>query len=68
MRVDKNKVELVMARKRIQRLHIIEAGVPVGTFNRLMNGADVKPVTVGNLAAALNVDPKDIIAERPVQV
>lgn len=63
MRVDKNKAELLMARKRIRRLKVIEAGVPVGTFNRLMNGADVKPVTVGNLAVALGVDPAEIVKE-----
>lgn len=66
MYIDKNKVNLEMARQKItykelaNRMGIHET-VP---YHLLKAGRDLSPKTVGKIATALNVDPVEIVKQR----
>ena len=61
MKIDKQKYELARARSCKGFKDIIEAGVTKGTLCRVINGADVRPETIGKIANALGVDVIEII-------
>ena len=64
MRANRKKVELAMARACMSISHIAsKSGLPEPTVKNVIYGKGVKPVTLGNFAAAIGVDPAEIIKE-----
>lgn len=63
MRIDNHKLDLLLARKRKSLRELRGEGVSPQTLTRIRRGEDVKPKTVGGVAAALGVDPADLIQE-----
>ncbi|MBR5129216.1 MAG: helix-turn-helix transcriptional regulator [Firmicutes bacterium] len=63
MKLDKNKYEIARARVCMSSKEIIDAGIPKGTLYRIVNGEDVRPETIGKLAAILKVDITEIIED-----
>lgn len=67
MRIDRDKVELAMARKKMTQEELAEAyGVTRSGMASVLRSLNVKPTTVGRLAAALGVDPEEIIVTKEV--
>lgn len=60
MKVDKAKLDLMRARK---RLKLSELGVSKVTLKRINAGEELKPYTVGRIAGALGCDVTEIITE-----
>ena len=61
MKIDKRKVELLMATRQINPKRLSEiAGVSYPTLHRAYTGRS-KPATLGRIAKALGVDVLDII-------
>lgn len=64
MKVDRNKLELVMARACMTPESLTAAAeMPRPTVNNVISGRSVRPTTLGKIARALGVDPADIIKE-----
>lgn len=63
MKIDKRKLELVLAQRCETISSLRGKGLSPQTITRIANGVDVKPVTVGKLAKALGVDVREIIKE-----
>lgn len=61
MKVDNHKLDLLLARQRKSLRELRGEGVSPQTLTRIRRGEDVKPKTVGGVAAALGVDVMDII-------
>ena len=61
MRIDNNKLEMELARNCMPISNLRDSGLSPQTITRIRRGVEVKPVTVGKIAKALGVDPKDII-------
>lgn len=62
MKVDKKKLELAMARACMNTEDLaVKAAMPRPTVNNVITGRNVRPGTLGRLAAALGVDPEEII-------
>ena len=63
MLLDKTKVELAMARSRLNRLDLSrKLGVTaVAVSQQLKPGRDLHPKTVGKIAKALEINPSEII-------
>jgi lambda repressor-like predicted transcriptional regulator len=61
MKVDRQKVELCMARR---GLCVRDLGVSADTLRRAMRGGNTTPKVVGKIAAALGVDPVEIIVQK----
>lgn len=63
MRIDKSALELLRAKNCMSASELTRvAKISSGTLQRAQNG-DVNPKVVGKLAAALGVDPEDIIVK-----
>ena len=64
MRADKEKIEMVMARKCMNISAIVKAsGMPAPSVKNVMYGRGVNPYTLGKFCKALGVDPAEIIAK-----
>lgn len=65
MRISKNKLALAMLNAGIDSIRDLAAvsGVSINTISRSNNGGSVKLSTLRKLAAALGVDPAEIIKE-----
>lgn len=62
MKIDKKKLNIVMARMCLSTSEIAEkAGMPKPTLSGAIAGKPVKPWTAGKIAKALGVDVTDII-------
>lgn len=62
MKLSRNKVDLLMAKQRITINELAERyGASRGRMQIIFNSASITPRTVGKLAAALGVEPEDII-------
>lgn len=62
MKLDKNKIELAMAKSKITYSDLTEA-VSVGSVNRARKGVSVKPMTAGRIADALGVPVESLLEE-----
>lgn len=64
MKVDKRKLEIAMARAKLNRDMLAEkAGMPIATVCAVHSRGSCKPATVGRLAEALGVDVTEILAD-----
>lgn len=61
MKINGKKFEMELARNCKNLSSLRGDGLSPQTLTRVMNGRDVKPVTVGKIAKALGVDPVEII-------
>lgn len=62
MNVDKKKLELAMARKRMTTADLTTAAqLPRPTVNNVICGRSVRPATLGKIAYALDCDPADLM-------
>ena len=62
MRLDKRKVQLLMAELEIgQQSLAIRAGISRQTLSAVMNGRNCRPELLGKIAKALEVKPGEII-------
>ena len=61
-KVDKNKLELAMARSKMTPYEVsANSKISYETLRKAINGISVKPSTVGRIAEALNVDVTELI-------
>ncbi len=61
MKVDKNKIDIAIARKKLTIPQLAkEYGVSRSRMNIIINSRNLTPVCVGRLAAALGVDVTEI--------
>ena len=68
MRLNKTKLEIAQAKKRINPYDLCEAaGIRYNTYRRIVKGGDCKPTTAGNIAAALGVDVEELIEREGVE-
>lgn len=64
MRINKQKMEVEMARKGLTSQTIQkESGVPLGTYVKVVSGKSTRPITVGKIAQAIGCDVLAIIEE-----
>lgn len=65
MRIGKNKLALAMLNAGVESIRDLAAvsGVSINTISRSNNGGTVKLATLRRLAAALGVDPAELIEE-----
>ena len=62
MKLDKDKIKILMARKCWKRSDLAQAyGVSSSRINIILGAAEVSTVVVGRMAAALGVDVTEII-------
>lgn len=67
MKADRNKLELAMARACMNSADLpAAAGLPRPTVQNLIVGKSVRPATLGKVARALGVDPKDILEKEGI--
>lgn len=62
MKIDNQKLDLMLAR-RCMSLRDLRNGTSPQTLTRIRRGENIKPVTVGRIAKALDCDPTDIIQD-----
>ena len=63
MKIDRKKLELVLARQKKGRRDVRAAGIACQTWKNAQSGANMLPRTVGRIADALGVDVMEIIEE-----
>lgn len=65
MRIDKRKLDLELARRSMTVGELRKrSGVPPATITRIINGTRKgRPVTIGRIAAALDIDPKELLVD-----
>lgn len=65
MRISKNKLGLAMLNVGVDSIRDLAAvsGVSINTISRSNNGGTVKLATLRRIAAALNVDPAELLEE-----
>lgn len=65
MRISKNKLGLAMLNAGVDSIRDLAAasGVSINTISRSNNGGTVKLATLRRIAAALNVDPSELLEE-----
>lgn len=65
MRISKNKLALAMLNAGVESIRALAAvsGVSINTISRCNNGGAVKLSTLRRLAAALKVDPVELLEE-----
>lgn len=62
MKVDKHKLEIAMARAKLNRDTLAaKAGMPIPTVCNVLQRRSCKPATVGRIAEALGVDVTEIL-------
>lgn len=62
MRIDVTKLETALARQ-CKNAKDLNGVTSLTTIQRIRNGYEVKPKTVGRIARALNVDVADLVKE-----
>ena len=64
MVLSKNKIEIILARKKMSRTKMAEAaGVSRNRVYVILNSRNVTPAVVGRIAKALGVDVTEILEE-----
>lgn len=63
MKLGRQKFMIARARSCMGAKELEIAGVPRGTICRAMSGKELKPETIGRIAAALGVDVTEILAD-----
>ena len=63
MKADRQKLEMILARKQLRRADVIASGVNSRTWARVINEEDVLPRTIGLVANILEVDISEILAK-----
>lgn len=64
MKLDRKKIDLVMARKKMSVSGLAEAyGVSRTRLNVILNSRKVTPICAGRVADALGVDVVDVLAD-----
>ena len=64
LQLSRNKIDLLMAKQQITGEALAERyGASRNRIQIILNSASVTPRTVGKLAAALGVEPEDIIVK-----
>ena len=63
MRADRQKLELILARKCMTSSDIIGSQLNKRTWYKVLNGKEVRPRTLGILSKALGVDVSEILAD-----
>lgn len=65
MRIDKRKLDLELARRSMTVGELRKrSGVPPATITRIINGTrEGRPATIGRIAAALDIDPKELLVD-----
>jgi DNA-binding Xre family transcriptional regulator len=64
MKVNRQKLELAMARACMESAGLAEAAqMPRPSLNNAISGKSIRPATLGKIARALGVDPADLIEE-----
>lgn len=62
MRVNRNKLELIMAKKGLNQKKLAEvSGVSRQSLSYTMNGRNCRPELLGKISKALGVEPEEII-------
>lgn len=61
MKLDKTKFDLILARKQMTLLDLKNSGVCLASLNKAQKGLNIRPITMGGIAAALGVDVGEII-------
>jgi hypothetical protein len=62
LRIDKNKLEIAMARAELNRKNLAEkAEMPIPTICNVYTRGTCKPATAGRIAKALGIDVTEII-------
>lgn len=61
MKVSNLRLDLALARQKKSLRELRGEGVSPQTLTRIRRGEEVKPKTVGFIAAALGIDPAEII-------
>ena len=62
MKVNRNKLELAMARACLNPANLaVKAGIPRPTLNNAIVGRGIRPDTVGKIAKALGCDVTEIL-------
>lgn len=63
MKLSKDKIDILMARKQLNIKDVCaKSGLPMETFKQCRRGVrNSKPITIGRIAAALDVDVTEII-------
>lgn len=62
MRLNKNKISLLMARQLINQASLaMKAGVSRQTMSAVMNGRNCRPELLGKISKALGVEPEEIV-------
>ena len=65
MKADKEKIFILMANKCMEVKDLeVQSNMPRSTLNKVLAGKRVRPVTLGKVAKALNVDVENIIERR----
>lgn len=67
MRIDLNRLDLILARK-CKTMSDLKDGVSPQTLTRIRRGEEVKPCTLGKIARALGVDVTEILDMEAVTV
>lgn len=64
MKVDKKKLEIAMARAKLNRDTLAaKAGMPIPTVHNVYSRGTCKPATLGRISEALGVDVTEILAD-----
>lgn len=63
MKVDSNKLDIALARRCKSLQELRGNGLSPQTLTRIRRGEDVRPKSIGALAAALGVDVTEILRE-----
>ncbi|MDO4170190.1 MAG: helix-turn-helix transcriptional regulator [Lachnospiraceae bacterium] len=63
MKLDRKKFDIARARACVTQDELEKAGVHKCTLSRAINGKDIKPITLGKIARALNIDVTEIIED-----
>ncbi len=62
MRADKNKLELALARRCLSSADLARiAELPRPTVNNVITGRSVRPITLGKIAKALDMDVVELL-------
>lgn len=62
MKANRSKLELALARSCMNTADLVcVAAMPEPTVKKVLSGRSVRPATLGRIAKALGVDPKELI-------
>ena len=64
MIIDKQKLDLALARKGLNSRDLHDSGIPSSVITSIRRGQNIRPKTAGKLAQALNLDVQQILADK----